>query len=302
MDYEKGLTYFELCKKCAENGIFVTGQNYKTLYSILCKINPYCIDVNLSNQIITQYNKKIYISKIKQIQKWWRTAHPKINYELASINDVDPFSMEKIKDINKDYKFQFYEDGKLFIFDVRYLHKLLKSENKLVNPYTGEQFDEQTLNRINDKLEGLKKADIELELDEEIITYSVYKKRELENICCIINRLGFSHFTSEWMSLTYFEMIAFYLKMAFMWNNPSFSGIRQSFGKELFGNIYLIKYIDISNTDTLSRMIISELKKMFIGSHDDDMKIQLVIYLLLGLYGIKEDISLYYGNVLSDIL
>jgi hypothetical protein len=84
-----------------------------------------------------------------------------------SVNEVDFFTIEKIRNIDNKYFFS-YKDNDSFIysFDIRSLKRLFDSKNQK-NPFNRKPFTEEMMNRYKQRISQMEKLKIDIEIVEE---------------------------------------------------------------------------------------------------------------------------------------
>ena len=64
-------------------------------------------------------------------------------------NDTDPYTLEKISDIEQLYIFKIVEGNSIHCFDIREMYKQYTTRNeKLFNPFTRRELEEHEINRF----------------------------------------------------------------------------------------------------------------------------------------------------------
>ena len=186
------LSYINLIRLTKEKGCEIEFPTTKYMKEFLTQLN------NTYQYVIS---KPHCTNKITQLQNWWRRTRPQFDGLRISMNTVDPFSMIDICDIPKNYRITLYErqNKVIYTFDIRYLYIQMNNEGSLTNPFTQTKFNDISIKRVNDKVQWLKKHDIDVQLDDELLTDDQLLVRRYEQIVCKINRLGYTHVNLDWL-------------------------------------------------------------------------------------------------------
>jgi hypothetical protein len=275
------LSYPKLCKLASDNNIFVKNYSYSQLIELIYNKNKFsfkCFGIRLLENFQSPDN----LPQILKIQRFWRTIHPHLNFILYPdliINTFEPFTLSEISEIESDYQFTIYENEKLYMFDIRYL----SDQSKQINPFTNSLLSKNDLFRLQTKIKSLKSNNIDLSIDQEMVSYKQLYKRKLQQLCCVINRLGFSDVDSLRLDMDFDQLFQFYIKMIYIWNVIVSDEFKQTFHEKIFNKTNILQYINANNLDTLRRLVIVDLEKMLLTNYPNDIKTQLVIYILIGL-------------------
>jgi hypothetical protein len=117
-----------------------------------------------------------------------------------SVNEVDFFTIEKIKDIDNKYYFS-YKDNNDFIysFDIRSLKRLFNSNNK-TNPFNREKFSEKMISRFNRRILQMGKLKIDTEIFDDICLDEKTKFRQ--KIISVFQKMdNLGHYTNiKWFT------------------------------------------------------------------------------------------------------
>jgi hypothetical protein len=101
-----------------------------------------------------------------RLASWWkqviplrkfRTQGPAIHDRSLSNNDTEVYSMDSVKDISSLYFFSFSDSNKhIWSFDIRSLSHLMAVGRPLNNPYTRETLNQETTQKIRDRINWLR--------------------------------------------------------------------------------------------------------------------------------------------------
>lgn len=84
-----------------------------------------------------------------------------------SVNEVDFFTIEKIRNIDNKYFFSYKDnDGFIYSFDIRSLKRLFDSKNQK-NPFNRKPFTVEMMNRYKQRISQMEKLKIDTEIVEE---------------------------------------------------------------------------------------------------------------------------------------
>lgn len=284
------LNYVTLCKLTKEKGMKQLFPTTSDMKMYLNKLNDIYVEMN-NNEL-----KKIQIVKI---QKWWKLLRPNFAISRVTHNSIDPFSMNELYSINKYYHIGIYENAHVYVFDIRYLYEQIVNQQNCTNPFTKTPFTEYEISRIKNKVQQLKQSGIDIDLDEELLTNSQLLIRRYEKLVCKINRLGYTHVNVDWLYLTPDKQLSFYIKLAFIWTTYVSPEFKSEFENDnLFSKMYLLQNINVYNYTLIQDIVLEDLEKIFnLNTHDTSIISQFVIYILISLTEVHEDVIKYYQDI-----
>lgn len=89
-------------------------------------------------------------------------------------NDTDPYTLEKISDIEQLYIFKIVEGNSIHCFDIREMYKQYTTRNeKLFNPFTRRELEDHEINRFLVALTTLSNLGLKLDREHETISEQV---------------------------------------------------------------------------------------------------------------------------------
>jgi hypothetical protein len=288
------LSYINLIRLTKEKGCEIEFPTTKYMKEFLTQLN------NTYQYVIS---KPHCTNKITQLQNWWRRTRPQFDGLRISMNTVDPFSMIDICDIPKNYRITLYErqNKVIYTFDIRYLYIQMNNEGSLTNPFTQTKFNDISIKRVNDKVQWLKKHDIDVQLDDELLTDDQLLVRRYEQIVCKINRLGYTHVNLDWLLMTCYKQTTLYCRLAYIWHSivsDELKKVYEHMKPQLFNDLYLLRFTN-GHDLVVRQILISDLERMFDNSIEQSVQSQCVIYLLNGLNGIHKEVSEYYIDIVQ---
>lgn len=89
-------------------------------------------------------------------------------------NDTDPYTLEKISDIEQLYIFKIVEGNSIHCFDIREMYKQYTTRNeKLFNPFTRRELEEHEINRFLVALTTLSNLGLKIDIEHETMSEQV---------------------------------------------------------------------------------------------------------------------------------
>jgi hypothetical protein len=273
---EKDYLKKDLINYCKKNKIIISDNLKKK--DIFHKVK-----VNISNDTLYDNKKIIYLQKL--IKEFNKKNRKKCN------NNEDFNTFENIIDIESKYYFAYNDNRNIkWGFDIRSLKKLL--DLGLNNPYTMEEFTEDTINNINKRITDLKNNNNYCNFDDLILKD---KKSEIKQKCVdlfsLIDQCGHSCNIEWFLSLNIRRLKELYKQLEDIWN------YRCQLSEEVKrricppdANIFktpITEVMNYQNKEDLQELILHDVLKFKNGS-DSDQKLG-IIYFLLGLSYVSND-------------
>jgi hypothetical protein len=182
---------------------------------------------HLKNRIVFIY-PEIQQKAAILIQRIWKTYSLKQyysrqgparnNFTLAN-NKSDIYTLEDLDTIPKVYFFSFHDSNKhIWAFDIRTLSYLCSKSKNTKNPYTQEILSKEILNKIDKRIDWLKKYKYTITYDNPSLTNEQMWNQKVLQVFNKMENLGFL-FNSEWFhEMDKEDSILFYKNLYNIWN------------------------------------------------------------------------------------
>ena len=220
-------------------------------------------------------------------------------------NDEDILYMVNKYDIESKYFYRFKDEmlNKYYAYDIKALHELITS-NYPSCPYTLRLFNDNEKKNINNHINKLKKYNINVEEDKEIVKLSEEQEIDLEikELFYKINMLD-NYTDHKWFSnLRLNELINLYIKSEDIWNYRSL--LSETSKKNIIGNnkIFQIPIIRIQQEKSkkiIQKILIKYFNIMVSNGIDINEKKLGAILVLSGLVEVCHEASLGLPHLLQ---
>ena len=202
----------------------------------------YNFNINLKkNQVILLFKKYIiennkYIINLKyiiRIQNFFRKNIIKnINFLkgpglfLPCVNETDFYTFEQKKQINYTYFFSIIDEKKnIYFFDIRSFKLLIDnkftSNNKIINPYNRLPISIDIINKYNKLVNYLKKNNISIEFEPEILSEEQLFNQNIIQIFQKIDKFGYNTSIEWFTKLSIFQLRKMWIELEDIWNYRS---------------------------------------------------------------------------------
>lgn len=132
----------------------------------LCKYHSKRKNIKYYKEINNNFNinDKNKIKKIIYIQELFRKKL--LN---KCVNKEDFYTLDNITDIPIKYRYILKDNNHLYCFDIRSFNEYINNNNRILNPYTNTQINQENLNKIKNKI-NLHKNDNNFNVKKDILT------------------------------------------------------------------------------------------------------------------------------------
>ena len=251
------------------------------------------------------------------IQTWWKRCCKKKyysyqgparnDYSLAK-NNTDVYTFDILESIPHIYFFSFADNQKnIWAFDIRTLSYLSAKTKQIKNPYTQEVCSIHIMNKIQDRINWLKirKYDTMYLNDSNLSIDQIWNQNVLE----VFNKMEENGYivNSDWFhNLTKEHHIEFYKKLYDIWNYRLNLTLQQKncivpgFKKKLFR--FMPNEIIDKEEKWLKKNNLQIIEKLIYSSNDKTQKSLGVMYVLMGLCYVSDDVAEAYPWILQSII
>lgn len=244
----------------------------------------------LINTLLLYHKNNYYNKNIEQIifvQRRFRDRYSKIDF----VNTEDFYTLDPLNKIEKHFLFSYIDQHKFrYGFDIRSLNILIEKSN--INPYNRTPIPDNIILTIRNKIEELKKKNINVTIEDEItLTEEQKLNSRIINIFQKIDTLDIAAGgtnISWFTSLSFHELKKLYRTLEDIWNYRAEIPLEQKLKIVPTNNVFKYNLAYIINLSPnysyyLKNLIIEEINKLITSGVDNESKKLGAYYVLIGL-------------------
>lgn len=215
----------------------------------------------------------------------------RINRNLC-VNDSDFYSLDDVKDINYN-EFYSYKDDSEFIygFNIKSIYNLLK-KNKLQNPYTLKNFDNNITNNISEFIRLSKILNYNIDIDISELNNLNYEQR-LNNVFHEIDLLGNYTNVNWFKNLSVKHKLVFLKELHDIWNYRANISIQTKLeicpGGDPFLNLNLNNIYNTHRINNFNKICVNIIENFILNGVNNDSKSLGALYILTALTIVSAD-------------